>query len=64
MTVNNFQKAPGHAQKLQDWVQAYVADCKALPVNPYGHWNELVIDKDTTLVQEIHAHLQSIGKFV
>lgn len=23
-----------------------------------------VIDEDTTLVQEIHAHLQSISKFV
>jgi hypothetical protein len=45
-------------------VQAYVADRKVLPVNPYGHCNELVIDKDPTLAQEIHVHLQSIGKFV
>ena len=64
MTVNNLQKASEHAQKLQDWVRQYVADREALPVNPYGHWNESVIDKDPILIQEIHAYLQSIGKFV
>jgi hypothetical protein len=29
-----------------------------------GHWNESVIDKDKTIAQEIHVHLQGIGKFV
>jgi hypothetical protein len=29
-----------------------------------GHWNESVIDKDPTIAQEIHAHLQGIRKFV
>jgi hypothetical protein len=29
-----------------------------------GLWNESVIDKDPTIAQEIHAHLQGIGKFV
>jgi hypothetical protein len=42
----------------------YIADHEDLPVNPYGQWNESVIDKDPTLVQEIHAHLQTIGKYV
>jgi len=28
---------------------AYVADREALPVNPYGQWNESVIDQDPTL---------------
>ena len=51
-------------QKLQDWVQAYVVDREVLPVTPYGHWNKSVIDKDPTLAQEIHVHLQIIGKFV
>ena len=27
-------------------------------------WNESVIDKDPVLAQEIHAHLQGIGKYV
>ena len=39
-------------------------DHKALPINQYGWWNESVIDQDPALTQEIHMHLQGIGKFV
>ena len=39
-------------------------DCEDLPVNPYGAWTESVIDKCPEIAQELHAHLQSIGKFV
>jgi hypothetical protein len=41
-----------------------IADHKDLPVNLYGAWNEAVINKHPKIAQEIHAHLQSIGKFV
>ena len=63
-TANNLEKGPTYAWKLHDWIRAYIADCEDLPVNPYGQWNESVIDKDPTLAQEIHAHLQTIGKYV
>ena len=33
-------------------------------VNPYGQWNESVIDKDPVLAQEIHTHLRGIRKYV
>ena len=42
----------------------FIADCKDLPVNPYGAWNEATIDKHPEIAQEIHAHLQSVGKFM
>ena len=29
-----------------------------------GRWNESVIEKDPVIAQEIHAHLQGIGRFV
>jgi hypothetical protein len=63
-TADNLQKGPAHAQKLCQWVREYVEDCEDLLVNPYGQWNESVIDKDPVLAQEIHAHLQGIGKYV
>ena len=62
--ADNLQKGPAHAQKLCQWVQAYIEDCEDLPVNPYGRWNESVIDKDPILAQEIHTHIQGIGKSV
>lgn len=63
-TADNLRKGPAHAQKLHDWVRAYIADREDLPVNPYGQWNESVIDKDPALAQEINTHLQGIGKYV
>jgi hypothetical protein len=63
-TANNLEKGLGHARKLHQWVQAYVTDRKVLPINPYRRWNESVIDMDPNLAQEIHAHLQSKGKYV
>ena len=62
--ADNLQKGPAHAWKLCQWVRAYIEDREDLPVNPYGQWNESVIDKDPVLAQEIHAHLQGIRKFV
>src|SRR5882724_2205331 len=62
--ADNLQKGPAHAWKLCQWVRAYIEDHENLPVNPYGQWNESVIDKDPVLAQELHAHLQGIRKFV
>jgi hypothetical protein len=58
------QRGPSHARTLREWVRAFVVDREDLPVNPFGHWNESVIDKDPMIAQEIHTHLQGIGKFV
>jgi len=63
-TVNNVNRAPSYARQLRGWARDYIADCDVLPVNPYGGWNESLIDRDETLAQDIHLHLQGIGKFV
>ena len=41
-----------------------IDDCEDLPVNPYGAWSKSVIDEHPEIAQELHAHLQGIGKFV
>jgi hypothetical protein len=53
-----------HACKLREWTRAFVDDRENLLVNPYGKWNESILDKDPALAQEIHLHLQSIGQYV
>lgn len=63
-TADCLQRGPLHAQSLQDWVQAFATNYENLPVNPMGHWNESVIDKDPIIAQEIHVHLQGIKKLV
>ena len=62
--ANNLEKGPSHTKKLRNWTRAFIADRENLPVNPYGAWNESMIDKDPEIAQSIHAHLQSRGKFV
>jgi transposase len=63
-TANNLEKGPAHAKKVHEWTRAFIYDCEDLPVNPYGAWSESVIDMHPEIAQELHAHLQSIGKFV
>ena len=41
-----------------------MADPDNIPHNPYRAWSESVLDHDDTLAQEIHLHLQKIGKYV
>ena len=41
-----------------------MADCEDIPINPYGKWNKSILDRDATLVQDIHLHLQGIGPVV
>ena len=62
--ANYLEKKPHHAQLLRERVHAFVADPDDIPCNPYGAWSESVLDRDDTLAQEIHLHLQKIGKYV
>jgi hypothetical protein len=40
-----------------------MSDQECLPTNLYGRWNVSLL-KDEDLAQEIHLHLQGIGKYV
>lgn len=57
-------KGTYQARVLRKRVCAFISDREDLPLNPYGVWNESVLDRDESLAQEIHLHLQSIGKSV
>jgi hypothetical protein len=63
-TANNLEKKPYHARILRERVRAFMVDPDDLPYNPYGAWSESVLDRDKTLAQDIHLHLQKIGKYV
>ena len=52
------------AHKLREWTQAFTSNCENLPMNKNRHFQLTLIDKDESLVQELHLHLQSIGKYV
>jgi hypothetical protein len=48
------------ARQLCNLVRQFIKDCKVLPINPYGQWNEsLLVDED--LANKINIYLQSIG---
>ena len=51
------------AKQLRLWSRAYINDCECLPVNQYGRWNVSLLE-DEDLAQDIHVHLQSIGKYM
>jgi hypothetical protein len=57
-------KAPWHARMLRGRCRAFISDHSDLPYSLLATWNETALDQDETLVQEIHAHLQGIGKYV
>src|SRR5882762_6487044 len=63
-TAKNLRKKPFHSRILRERAQAFILDREDLPFNLFGTWNESAIDKDESLAQEIHVHLQRIGKFV
>ena len=62
--VDDLKKGMVFAHKLQEWSRVFLADQKDIPINPYGKWNESILDRDATLAQDIHLHLQGIGPFV
>ena len=44
-------------------MHAFIQDRNEIPKNQYGQGNKSVIDDDD-LAQEIHVHLQGIGKYI
>jgi hypothetical protein len=63
-TATYLEKKPHHARLLCERTRDLISDRDDLPFNIYGTWNESALDQDETLAQEIHLHLQSIGKYV
>lgn len=62
-TAHAFEKGPWLAGRLQEWARAYISDRESLPMNIYGAWNSSVLE-DKDFAQELHLHLQGIGKYV
>ena len=57
------ERGPWLAKQLRMWCRAYISNRECLPINVYGHWNVSLLE-DEDLAQEIHMHLQGIGKYV
>ena len=57
------ERGPWLAKQLRIWTRAYINDRECLPFNQYGRWNVSLLE-DEDLAQEIHVHLQGIGKYV
>jgi hypothetical protein len=62
-TAKNVCKGPWCACMLWKWTCAFIIDPNDLPQNLYGQWNVSML-QDEGLAEEIHLHLQSIGKYV
>jgi len=45
-------------------VQTFIKDPDDLSYNNYCTWNEIALEKDKAFAQEVHMHLQSVGKYV
>ncbi|KAI0718102.1 hypothetical protein C8Q72DRAFT_766217, partial [Fomitopsis betulina] len=58
------QGGPHLARNLQAWCQAFLIDRHDLPFNPWGLWNQLLLEANEELAEEVKAHLQSVGKYV
>ena len=54
---------PWLACQLKLWTHTFIADHNSLSQNCYGQWNTSLLE-DKYLAQDIHLHLQGIGKFV
>ena len=57
------ERGPWLAKHLRVWCQDYISDRDCLLINVYGRWNVSLLE-DEDLAQEIHVHLQGIGKYV
>jgi hypothetical protein len=62
--ADDLEKGMAFAHKLHKWSHVFLADREDIPIDPYGKWNESILDRDVTLAQDIHLHLQGIGPFV
>ena len=63
-TAADMEHGDYQACKLQEWTGAFISNRENLPTNKNGHFRLTLIDKDESLAQELHLHLQSIGKYV
>jgi hypothetical protein len=61
--AHNFQHGKHMAKHLWWWTCSFIGDHDELPKNLYGCWNVSML-AGGELAKEIHAHLQSIGKYV
>ncbi|KAH9933867.1 uncharacterized protein B0H18DRAFT_870317, partial [Fomitopsis serialis] len=48
-------------RSIRKWCRAYIADREDLPTNLCGSWNQSIIE-DEDMANDIHLHLQGIGK--
>lgn len=62
-TSTGMSKHDWFARNLCLLTKKYVKDRGCLPANPYGVWNESLLD-DEDFVSELTLHLQSVGKYV
>ncbi|KAG6874598.1 hypothetical protein C0992_007376 [Termitomyces sp. T32_za158] len=62
-TVEMRFEKPHHARKLRKWGRSFIDNCKEQPGYNYGKGCKSALD-DEDLAQDIHLHLQSLGKFV
>ncbi|KAJ7447331.1 hypothetical protein B0H11DRAFT_2335656 [Mycena galericulata] len=51
------------SRRIREWTITFMKDDTNLPTAEYGKFNGSVLE-DEDLAQEIHLHLQSVGKFV
>ncbi|KAJ7479949.1 hypothetical protein B0H11DRAFT_1660284, partial [Mycena galericulata] len=51
------------SRRIREWTIAFIKDETDLPTAEYGKFNGSVLE-DEDLAQEIHLHLQSLGKYV
>ena len=57
------EKKPWHARVILGQVQTFIKDPDDLSYNNYCTWNEIALEKDKAFAQEVHMHLQSVGKY-
>ncbi|EGN94508.1 hypothetical protein SERLA73DRAFT_171486 [Serpula lacrymans var. lacrymans S7.3] len=51
------------AKRVHKWARLFITDREDLPMNLYGSWNVSLLDTGE-LAKELHANLQTIGKYV
>ncbi|KIM85636.1 hypothetical protein PILCRDRAFT_86838 [Piloderma croceum F 1598] len=47
--MDDFKKGMAFAHRLHKWSHAFLANYEDIPINPYGKWNESILDRDATL---------------
>lgn len=62
-TAQSYERGPHYARQLRSWAKAFIHDHDDLPFDSYGKSKVSKLDNDE-LASELHAHLQSVGKFV